>query len=128
MRAMFLVTIERTFRAAHALRCPDGSWESPHDHDWHTVVEVARGDLDEFGTVMDFHVLERIVEEVISPLFSSDLNKHSYFNKLVPSAENVARFLFERIDAKLHSYHVRLRRVTVSEAPGCCATFLDEEA
>ena len=43
---MYEASIERQFRAAHALRLADGQMEPMHAHDWHVTVTVAASQLD----------------------------------------------------------------------------------
>ena len=88
----FEIRTTRHFSAAHALRLYDGSLEPIHGHNWTVEVAVASPSLDPIGVVMDFHELERLVDEVISPWHNRHLNDAEPFanGKLNPSAENVA--------------------------------------
>jgi 6-pyruvoyltetrahydropterin/6-carboxytetrahydropterin synthase len=114
--------IERTFRAAHALRLYDGSMEQSHHHDWRTLIYVRSQGLDAMEVVMDFHELERIVEQVISPLDGADLNQSSAMAGVNPSAERVAEYLFKAMAGEMPR-GVALVKVTVTEAPGCRASY-----
>ena len=88
----FEIRTERHFSAAHALRLYDGSLEPLHGHNWKVEITVSSPTLDPIGVVMDFHELERLVDEVISPWHNRHLNDVEPFanGKLNPSAENVA--------------------------------------
>lgn len=88
----FEIRTERHFSAAHALRLYDGSLEPVHGHNWQVEVAVASPVLDAIGVVMDFHELERLVDEVIRPWHNRHLNDVEPFagGKMNPSAENVA--------------------------------------
>ena len=87
---MFEITTTRFFSAAHALRLYDGSLEPVHGHNWRVKVTVGALKLDAIGVVMDFHELERLVDELIKPLHNRHLNDTRQFASLNPSAENVA--------------------------------------
>jgi len=87
---MFEITTTRQFSAAHQLRLYDGSLEPVHGHNWRVTVSVGAAGLDAIGVVMDFHELERVVDEVLSPLHNRHLNDTAPFAKLNPSAENLA--------------------------------------
>jgi 6-pyruvoyl-tetrahydropterin synthase len=50
------------------------------------------------------------------------LNSVRYFQQNNPSAENVAGYIFEKLEPKLPD-GVRLENVRVSEEPGCSAKF-----
>jgi 6-pyruvoyltetrahydropterin/6-carboxytetrahydropterin synthase len=86
----FEITTTREFSAAHQLRLYDGSLEPLHGHNWRVKVSVA-GELDAIGVVMDFHELERLVDELIVPMHNRHLNDLPAFATLNPTAENVAR-------------------------------------
>ena len=86
----FEITTTRRFSAAHQLRLYDGSLEPLHGHNWRVKVTVAAGGLDPIGVVMDFHELERVVDEILAPLHNRHLNDTPAFAALNPSAENVA--------------------------------------
>jgi 6-pyruvoyltetrahydropterin/6-carboxytetrahydropterin synthase len=87
----FQISTTREFAAAHALRLYDRSLEPVHGHNWRVRVTVAAPALDPIGVVMDFHALERLVDDIISPLHNRHLNEIPPFdNDLNPSAENVA--------------------------------------
>ena len=86
----FEITTTREFSAAHQLRLYDGTLEPLHGHNWRVEVAVSAEKLDAIGVVMDFHELERLVDRVIGPMHNRHLNELPAFEKLNPSAENVA--------------------------------------
>lgn len=86
----FDITATRHFAAAHQLRLYDGSLEPLHGHNWKVRVTVSAPKLDAIGVVMDFHELDRLLGDIISPMHNSHLNDHHAFQKLNPSTENVA--------------------------------------
>ena len=87
---MFQITTTRWFSASHQLRLHDGSLEPLHGHNWRVKLTVGSARLDSIGVVMDFHELERLLDQVLSPLHNRHLNDTPAFAKLNPSAENVA--------------------------------------
>jgi 6-pyruvoyltetrahydropterin/6-carboxytetrahydropterin synthase len=87
----FEISTTRSFSAAHALRLYDGSLEPVHGHNWRVKVTVAAPKLDAIGVVMDFHELERLVDQLVVPLHNRHLNElDPFLRELNPSAENVA--------------------------------------
>lgn len=86
----FEITTIRVFSASHQLRLYDGSLEPLHGHNWRVSVCVGAGELDAIGVVMDFHLLERLVDEVVVPMHNRHLNDLLPFAQMNPSAENVA--------------------------------------
>lgn len=120
---MYEIRIHRTFHASHALRLYDGSLEESHAHDWQVFVHLASPGLDTIEVVMDFHELERIVAAVLAPMEGRSLNGHPMLAGLNPSAERVAEAIYRHIEPQLPP-GVKLTRVTVTEAPGCQASYL----
>ena len=125
---MFEIIVETTFAAAHAIRLPDGALEPVHGHNWPVAVTVAAEHLDGIETVMDFHDLQAIVEQVIAPWRNADLNRCDPFSDgkgglaINPSAERVAWYIGEKTAEKLPP-RCRLVCVSVGEAPGCTAVY-----
>lgn len=121
---MFEITVHHTFSAAHAIRLADGSLEPVHGHNWAVAVTVARDGLDAIETVMDFHELERIVGEIISPFRNRHLNELPPFadGKINPTAERVAWWIGTQTAQRLPA-GVRFVSASVEEAPGCLAVY-----
>ncbi|MCI0433121.1 MAG: 6-carboxytetrahydropterin synthase [Gemmatimonadetes bacterium] len=118
---MYELSVERQFCAAHAIMIGDRR-EPVHGHNWRVRVIVAGSELDPNGLLCDFHKLERELERVIGPLHNADLNAAPAFAHRNPTAEHVARHIGDSLAGRLPA-GVRLRRVSVEEAPGCIATF-----
>jgi 6-pyruvoyltetrahydropterin/6-carboxytetrahydropterin synthase len=117
----FEITTTRTFSAAHALRLPQGGIEPIHGHNWRVKVTVSAANLDALGTVMDFHELERLVDEILRPLHNRHLNEAEPFVKeLNPSAENVAFHLARSLRLPAH---VELKYVEVWETDDNSAVY-----
>ncbi len=114
---MFELTVEREFLATHAITIA-GAPETPHEHRWRVAVVVGGDGLDADGLLCDFHEIERAIDAVIDPFRDGDLNKIQPFNRLNPTAENVAKHISELLEIPAG---VQLRSVSVTEAPGCTA-------
>ena len=119
---MYAIEVHDCFEAEHYLRLPDGGAEDQHGHQWEVVAEVATGELDVMGTVMDFHELRRMLQDVLFALHETDLNETGYFSEENPSAENVAKYIYERLEKKLPE-RVQLSYIRVLEEKGCWAIF-----
>jgi 6-pyruvoyltetrahydropterin/6-carboxytetrahydropterin synthase len=114
----FEITIRRDFSASHQLRLYDGSLEPLHGHNWRVEVTVAAEKLDQIGVVMDFHELQRIVDEIVTPMHNRHLNDLPAFAKLNPSAENVALHIAQSLASR-----VKVQSVQVWETPDCRAAW-----
>jgi 6-pyruvoyltetrahydropterin/6-carboxytetrahydropterin synthase len=117
---LFQIRTTRGFSAAHQLRLYDGSLEAIHGHNWKVQVTVQAPQLDAIGVVMDFHELERLVEQIILPFHNRHLNEVAPFDHLNPSAENVA---FQVGRSLTLPAGVRLAAIEVWETPENSAVF-----
>lgn len=122
---MYEVRVQGRFSAVHALRLPGGVVEPVHGHDW-KVEAVFRGiQLDGAGLLIDFDQASVVLDEVLSELNYANLNSRSEFVEANPSAERVARLIFDRLRGQL-GQQAPLSAVYVEEAPGCIAGFLTD--
>lgn len=119
---MFTVSVETTFSASHQLRLEDGRQEDFHSHDWHVTAAVCSDRLNSLGLVVDFYWLKACLEEVTGVLGGIKLSQLEYFRRNNPSAEMVARYIYEKLEEKTADT-VKIESVTVVEEPGCTAKF-----
>jgi 6-pyruvoyltetrahydropterin/6-carboxytetrahydropterin synthase len=114
---------EFTFDAAHRLVNYHGRCENLHGHTYRMAVEIS-GSPDEEGMIVDFVKVKEIVKSEIISKFD-----HSYLNDIIPqpSAENIARFAFERLDTKLRGPNYEISAVEVWESPGSSVVFRRED-
>jgi len=121
---MFEITIEETFAAGHALRNYRGKCENVHGHNYRCQVSVKGGTLDEIGLLVDFVELKRIVHAVLDRMDHQWLNEFPPFDVLNPSAENMARYIYEEIAAGLKAREgVRLASVRLWETDTASVTY-----
>jgi 6-pyruvoyltetrahydropterin/6-carboxytetrahydropterin synthase len=116
----FEIRTVRAFSAAHQLRLYDRSIEPVHGHNWRVEVTVSATQLDAIGVVMDFHELERLLDDIIRPMHNRHLNELPAFAQLNPSAENVALHIGSTLRLPTN---VRLARVQVWETPENSAVY-----
>ncbi len=121
---MFEVTIEQTFAAGHALRNYKGKCENVHGHNYRCHVTLAGERLDEIGLLVDFVELKRAVQAVINRMDHQWLNDFPPFDAINPSAENMAKFIFDEVSASLASRDgVRVASVRLWETDTASATY-----
>ena len=119
---MFTVSVETHFRASHQLVMPDGSKEPIHHHYWSVTADVSSERLNNMGVVIDFHKLRAVLDNSITELNNTSLDRIECFRQNNPTAENVAKYIYEKLCKKLPE-GVMLRSITVVEEPGCSAKF-----
>jgi len=94
---MYEVIVEQTFAAAHALRNYHGSCERTHGHNFRVEITVVGGKVDQAGMLIDFLDLKRHMDKVVMRLDHTFLNEIEPFTTLSPSAENIAKHLYEEL-------------------------------
>ena len=127
-----------SFAAAHRYRRPDWSEEknlevfgscsrpSYHGHNYACEITVS-GEIDpETGFVMDLGALDGILREEVTDRFdhrniNADVPEFAD-GKLIPSGENLARFIFARVQERLNG-RASVTRVTVAEDATLSATY-----
>ena len=119
---MFTVSVETHFWASHQLVLPDGSKEPVHRHNWSVTADVCSDKLNSMAVVMDFQKLKAMVDDIVAQFDNMALEELSYFQQNNPSAENVARYIYEKLRSKMPQ-GVKLKSIRVVEEPGCSAKF-----
>ncbi len=121
---MFEVTVQQTFAAGHALRHYRGKCENVHGHNYRIEVKVQGEELDSIGLLVDFVELKRAMKGAIDYLDHQFINDLDPFDKINPSAENIAKYFHDRISADLNvSVPVRLAEVKVWETDTSSAVY-----
>jgi 6-pyruvoyltetrahydropterin/6-carboxytetrahydropterin synthase len=123
MKEIFEVEVERHFSAAHRLREYGTRCENIHGHNWNVAALVRGSGLNSLGVVMDFRDLKKALDEVLDELDHRDLNTVPPFDRINPSAENIAKFVYEKLSEKLKPAGMSVARVKVSESMGCRAVY-----
>ncbi len=123
---MYEISVSRVFSASHAIRLYDGSLEPLHGHNWSVEVAVAATQLDSIDVVMDFHLLETLVDRLLAMVNNRHLNEVQPFSPtpggINPTAERVAWWIGTEV-AKGLPTGAKLVSAKVGEAPGCVATY-----
>lgn len=123
---MFEITIDHEFCAGHAIVIK-GQRESVHGHNFRVTAVVCGEQLDADGLLCDFHSVERQLRRITGQYNNKSLNETEPFDKINPTAENIARQIAEELDASLASVlranNARVSAVRVTESPGCAAVY-----
>ena len=120
---MFEVSIDYSFSAGHALREYKGKCENVHGHNYKVRVAVEGETLDATGLLVDFVDLRQAVRSVVDRLDHQFLNDVAPFDRLNPSAENLARYIFQELAPQVAPSGARVQAVTVWETDTSCATY-----
>lgn len=132
---MFAIRVEHTIAAAHAITIA-GAREPVHGHNWRVQVTVEAAKLDSDGVVCDFHTVHENLVEILDPFHNNNFNDVKPFgdgsrNTINPTAERIAEFvgieLSKRMSESLGT-DARIASVSVTEAPGCVATYFPDHS
>jgi len=123
---MFTISVETSFWASHQLVLPEGSKEPVHHHNWLVSAVISSDKLNSMAVVMDFKELKAMVDDIVAEFDNMALNEISYFRQNNPSAENVAKYIYEKLRAKLPE-GVKLQNIRIVEEPGCAANFSESQ-
>ena len=105
---MFELDIHREFSAAHALRGYNGDCANFHGHNWTVQVFIQSEKLDRIGIAMDFKVLKKALDAVLTELDHKNLNEHPHFKDHNPTSENLAMYIYRRLAPAVNSPGVKL--------------------
>lgn len=134
------LSIRTHFAAAHRLARPElsqaeneaiyGKCARPHGHGHNYLLDVTvRGSIDaRTGMVCDLAALQQLVEElVVEPFDHTFLNKDvPHFASTVPTAENIALHIADRLQGPIAASGAHLHRVRVQESPNNAAEVFAE--
>ena len=117
---MYTAVVTGMFSATHQVAMPDGTLEPLHGHDWSVRAFLSSNELDANGMVVDFCQAQATLDSILGQWHHGNLNQHRAFANVTPTAERVARCVFDRLR---EPGLLPVRRVEVTEAPGCLAIF-----
>jgi 6-pyruvoyltetrahydropterin/6-carboxytetrahydropterin synthase len=122
---MFEISVDETFAAGHALRGYKGKCENIHGHNYRVRVTLSGQQLDSVGLLYDFVHLKKVIQEVIRSLDHRFLNDFSPFDVVNPSAENIARHIYEETAKQLPEAPngAGITSITVWETDTTAATY-----
>mgnify|MGYP001472141750 CR=1 FL=1 len=114
---------EAFFSAAHHLRNYNGKCENIHGHNWRVRVYASSDSLDKDGFVLDFKVMDKIINNVIERLDHMDINCITPFDVKNPTAENIAEHIFNESQKEVKKIRENLyiSGVHVWESDKSCA-------
>ncbi len=134
------LTARSHFSAAHRLARPElsqqenetiyGKCARPHGHGHNYLIDVTvRGSIDpRTGMVCDLSALQRLVDELVTePFDHTFLNKDiPHFANCVPTAENIALHIADRIKEPIKEIGAELHKVRLQESPNNAAEVYTE--
>lgn len=124
MAGFFEVMIERNFSSAHQLRGYKGKCENLHGHNYKIEIYARGRELNNIGLLVDFVELKDAADDIVRYLDHRNINELPPFDvELNPSAENLARFILERVAGRIRDERVQIYKVRCFETPTSVATY-----
>lgn len=120
--------VEVEFPAAHHLVGYPGDCARPHGHNWVAEIFVCSKKTDSIGMAFDFRDLKNAAKELVAGWDHQDLNTLADFKDCNPSAEQIARIMYERLKPLFPKEKGSwLKKVTIWENSRCAASYYDED-
>lgn len=125
---MYELLVKVDFEAAHRVVGYPGKCNRMHGHNWTIDVTVVGTELNELGFLVDFKDLKAAIDElVISQLDHYYLNELDAFKTMNPTAENMARFIYQELKkSDLFATTVTLKSVRVWESPKSAVLYYED--
>lgn len=126
MAAHYTLKILADFACAHTLRDYPGDCRRMHGHNWKVEVEVAADQLDEVGMGVDFKVMKNATRKLAKTLDHRYLNDVEPFDKINPTAENIAAYFYHNLSRTLNRAHIHVSAITLWETERACVRYTDD--
>ncbi len=120
---MYEVRVTSKFSSAHNLRNYKGRCENLHGHTWKVEVCLRGKELNSDGFLCDFTEIKKELNSCLDRYDHGYINEITPFDKVNPTAENLAYTIFQELNGKMKS----LFEVTVWESEDARAVFRNEK-
>lgn len=124
---MWLISTEANFSSAHQLRGYPGECSEVHGHNFKVKVTVETPKLQELGFGIDFRELKQMLQDVIKKFDHRNLNELPEFKDINPSAENIAKLIWDKLNSKLNTKNSKLKEVQVWESDTNSVCYYESE-
>lgn len=115
MAALYTLKITLDFAAAHSLRNYPGACSRLHGHNWKVEAEVVATQLNDVGMGVDFKTIRAATRAIAERLDHQYLNELEPFNKINPTAENIAAYFYNELAKTLNNKRIKVAAITLWE-------------
>lgn len=120
----FEVSMTQEFAAAHWLDNYEGNCKNIHGHTWKVEIIVSGEQLNEAGMLVDFREVRKVLASIVARFDHGLLNNISPFDKLNPTAENIAQYIY--CEAKNYFENQKIVLVKVWESSSAWASYRED--
>jgi len=113
--ALYTLKITLDFAAAHSLRNYPGNCSRLHGHNWKVEAEVVATRLNDVGMGVDFKIIRTATREIAERLDHQNLNEIPPFDKINPTAENIAAYFYTELANILNDSRIKVSSITIWE-------------
>ncbi len=126
MPAKYTLKIVTDFSSAHTLRDYPGACSRLHGHNWKVEAEVVATKLNEIGMAIDFKEIKKATREIVAELDHYYLNDLEPFQKINPTAENIAQYFYQELAKKINTNSIKVSCLTLWETERACVSYRED--
>jgi len=126
MTGRYTLKICTDFASAHTLRDYPGDCNRMHGHNWKVEVEMVAHQLNQVGMGIDFKEIKKATKDVAKRLDHRYLNDIAPFDKVNPTAENIAAYFYQQLAEMLNKDTIKVSTVTVWETDRACVSYAED--
>jgi len=120
---MFELSVLGDFASAHFLRGYDGTCQDLHGHTWKVEVTLQSDKINDIGLVVDFKELKKKLRGFLEHLDHVCLNDVPAFKEVNPTAESLAKYIYQDFAKECRPFE--LTKVRVWESESCSVTYFE---
>lgn len=125
---LYTLKVHAQFCSAHALRDYPGDCRRLHGHNWKVETEVTARVLDDIGIAIDFKAIKAATRQLADSLDHRFLNDIEPFERINPTAENLAAWFYRQLSKNLNGKGVSVSAVTLWETDNACVRYSEVAA
>lgn len=126
MTATYTLKVVTDFAASHILEGHPGKCARLHGHNWKVEAEVAATALNDLGMAIDFADLKSAVQDLVEGMDHRHLNDLPAFEGVNPTAEHVARVVYQGLAGRLSGPQMSVVAVTIWETDRACVRYTED--
>ncbi|MGY6277253.1 6-carboxytetrahydropterin synthase QueD [Methylomonas sp. MgM2] len=125
---LYTLKVHAQFCSAHALRDYPGDCRRLHGHNWKVETEVQAKVLNDIGIAIDFKAIKAATRHLADSLDHRFLNDIEPFDRINPTAENLAAWFFRQLSKTLNGNGLTVNAVTLWETDSACVRYSEVAA